>query len=100
MGLIFAGRPVISGRLANRNGSRIGANKKKLRGVIAPISTTNDYLDTVVDDVVSQRWSKKKCSPTVPSEKLQFDGILSLRVKSLSAQDDKKGILFVDRPVK
>ena len=74
--------------------------KKKLRGVIAPISMPNDYLDTVVDDVVSQRWSKKKCSPTVPSEKLQFDGILSLRVKSLSAQDDKKGILFVDRPVK
>ena len=27
--------------------------KKKLRGVIAPVSTPNDYLDTVVDDVVS-----------------------------------------------
>ena len=57
MELIFAGRPVISGRLANRNGSRIGANKKKLRGVIAPTSTPNDYLDTVVDDVVSLRGS-------------------------------------------
>ena len=31
---------------------------KKLLGVIAPISTPNDYLDTVVDDVVSLRWSK------------------------------------------
>ena len=62
MELIFAGRPVISGRLANRNGSRIGANKKKLRGVIAPISTPNDYLDTVVDDVVSPSWSQKNAS--------------------------------------
>ena len=66
MELIFAGRPVISGRLANRNGSRIGANKKKLRGVIAPTSTPNDYLDTVVDDVVSQRWSKKNALPRSP----------------------------------
>ena len=44
--------------------------------------------------------AKKNALPTVPSEKLQFDGILSLRVKSLSVQDDKKGMLFVDRPVK
>ena len=58
------------------------SEQKKLRGVIAPISTPNDYLETVVDDVVSPRWSKKKCPPTVPSEKLQLDGILSLRVKS------------------
>ena len=63
MGAIFAGRgPVISCRLANRNGSRIGANKKKLRVVIAPIFTPNDYLDTVVDDIVSLRWSKKNAS--------------------------------------
>ena len=40
--------------------------KKKLRGVIAPISTPNDYLDTVVDDVVSQRWSKKNALPRSP----------------------------------
>ena len=38
--------------------------------------------------------------PSPPTEKLQFDGILSLRVKSLSLQDEKKGMLFVDRPVK
>ena len=36
--------------------------KKKLRGVIAPISTPNDYLDTVVDDVVSPSWSQKNAS--------------------------------------
>ena len=36
--------------------------KKKLRGVIAPIPTPNDYLDTVVDDVVSLRWSKNMSS--------------------------------------
>ena len=77
------------------------SEQNKLRGVIFPsISTPNDYLDTVVDDVVSLRWSKKKCLPTVPLEKFQFDGILSLRVKSLSLQDDKEGMLFVDRPVK
>ena len=36
------------------------SEQKKLRGVIfPPISTPNDYLDTVVDDVVSPRWSKK-----------------------------------------
>ena len=137
MELIFAGRPVISGRLANRNGSRIGANKKKIAWSYCPSSTPNDYLDTVVDDVVSQRWSKKNALPRSPRKsllffsrlrrsfsrasranfswlrrsrarldkttmlrRLQFDGILSLRVKSLSVQDDKKGMLFVDRPVK
>ena len=63
MGPIFAGRGlVISARLTNRNGSRIGANKKKMRGVIAPISTPNDYLDTVVDDIVNLRWGKKNAS--------------------------------------
>ena len=36
--------------------------KKKLRGVITPISTPNDYLDTVVDDVVSPSWSQKNAS--------------------------------------
>ena len=39
---------------------------KKLRVVIAPISTPNDYLDTVVDDVVSLRWSKKNALPRGP----------------------------------
>ena len=37
------------------------------------------------------RAGAKKMPPTVPSEKLQLDGILSLRVKSLSVQDYKKG---------
>ena len=40
--------------------------KKKLRGVIAPISTPNDYLDTVVDDVVSPSWSQKNAFPRSP----------------------------------
>ena len=51
---ISAGRGrVISGRLANRFGSRFGTNTKLLRRVIGPISTPNDYLNTLVDDVVS-----------------------------------------------
>ena len=49
--------PVISGLLAHRNGSRIRPNKKKLHGVIAPISTLSDYLDIIVDDVDSLRGS-------------------------------------------
>ena len=49
--------PVISGLLAHKNGSRIRPNKKKLHGVIAPISTPSDYLDIVVDDVDSLRGS-------------------------------------------
>jgi len=39
---------VISGRLANRFGSRFGTNTKLLLGVIGPISTPNDYLNTVL----------------------------------------------------
>ena len=38
------------------------SEQKKLREVIAPISTPNDYLDTVVDDIVSLRWSQKNAS--------------------------------------
>ena len=41
---------VISGRLANRFGSRFGRNTKLLRGVIGPISSPSDYLDTACDD--------------------------------------------------
>ena len=43
-GPIFAKRGrVISGRLANRFGSRFGTNTKLLRGVIGPVSTSNYY---------------------------------------------------------
>ena len=48
MGPISAERGwVISGRLANRFGSRFGVNTKLLRGVIEPISMPNEYLNTV-----------------------------------------------------
>ena len=54
MGPHFTGRGwVISGRLANRFGSRFWTNTKLLLGVIGPISTPNDYLNTVFYDVVS-----------------------------------------------
>ena len=50
---ISAGRGrVISGRLANRFGSRFGTNTKLLPGVIGPISAPSDYLSTVFDDVI------------------------------------------------
>ena len=41
----------ISGRLANRFGSRFWKNPKLLRGVLGPISTPNDYLNTVFNDI-------------------------------------------------
>ena len=45
---ISAGRGrVISGRLANRFGSRFNTNTKLLRGVIGPISAPYDYRNTV-----------------------------------------------------
>ena len=47
-----SGRVILS-RLANRFGSRFGTNTKLLRGVFSPIFTLNDFLNTVVDDVVS-----------------------------------------------
>ena len=42
------------------------SEQKKLRGVIAPMSTPNEYLDTVVDDVVSSSWSQKNALPRSP----------------------------------
>ena len=48
---------VISGRLANKFGSRFGRNTKLLGGVIGPISTPNDYLITVFDEVFNQQRS-------------------------------------------
>ena len=53
MGPISAGRGrVISGRLANRFGSRFATNTKLLPGVIGPISAPSDYLSTVFDEVI------------------------------------------------
>ena len=53
MGPISAGRGrVISGRLANRCGSRFRTNTKLLPGVTGPISAPSDYLCTVFDDVI------------------------------------------------
>ena len=50
----FAGRGrVISGGLANQPGRRFGANTKLVRGVIGPISTSNDYLNTIFVKLVS-----------------------------------------------
>ena len=65
MGSIFAGRGrVISGSLANRLGSRFGTNSKLLWEVISPISTRNDQLNTVFDDVVRLRGSCKNKRPS------------------------------------
>ena len=53
MGPILVGRRrVIPNHLANRFGSWFGTNRKLLCGVIGPISTTNDYLNTAYNDVV------------------------------------------------
>ena len=100
IGLIFAGRgQVISGCLATRLGSRLGTNTKLLRGIVGPVSTPNDYLNTVFDEVVSLRRSFRYYAlPRSPREKPQFVAILSRRVKSLSLQG--KNMLFVDCLVK
>ena len=44
------------GHLANRLGSWFGMNTKLLRGVIGPIFSLNDYLNTVFDNVVGLQW--------------------------------------------
>ena len=57
-GPIFAGRgQVISGHLVNRLGSPFGTNTKLLFGINGPISTWNDYVNTVFDDALSLRGS-------------------------------------------
>ena len=56
LGLIFAGGGgggglAISGRLANRLVSRFGSNNTELlRGVIGPMSSLDDCLNTVFDE--------------------------------------------------
>ena len=101
MGPIFAGRGwVISGLLADRFGSRFGTKTNLLRGVIGPIFTRNDYLNTVIDNVVSLRGScrNKRPSHGPHGKKLQPEAGLSLRVKSIPLQE--RNMLLVDRPVK
>ena len=73
----------ISGRLTNRFGSRFGTSTKLFRGVIGPISTPNDSLNAVFDDIISLcgSWKKKQCPPTVPT------GKASTCCNSLSACD-------------
>ena len=72
---------VISGRLANRSGrSRFGTNTKLLCGVIGPISTPNDYLNTVFDDGVRLRGScRNNALPRSPREKLQLVSLCLLQ---------------------
>ena len=92
----------ISGRLANRFGSRFWKNPKLLRGVFGPISTPNDYLNTVFNEVVSQLPGscENNALSRSPREKLQLVAVLSLRVKCLVLSTRKEYMLFKDRPVK
>ena len=66
----------ISGGLTNRFGSRFGTNTKLFRGVIGPISTPNDYLHAVFDDIISLCGScRNNALPRPPREKLQLVAI-------------------------
>ena len=81
LGPIFAWRGrVISGRLANRLGSRFGTNTKLFCGVIGPISAPNYYLNTVLDGVISLRGScRNNALPRFPRKSfnlLQFSPCL------------------------
>ena len=90
---------VTSVRLANRFGTRFETNTKLLRGVIRPISTPNDYLNTVFDDVVSLcRSCRNNVPPRSPREKLRLVAILPLREKKLSLQKRSEYVNCVDRP--
>ena len=98
---------VISGRLANRFGSRFGTNTKLLRGVIGPISSPSDYLDTACDDDDDDDDDDDAgAAETMPSHCpygksfnlcLLLVTFLSLRVESLFLQE--RNMLFVDRPI-
>ena len=51
---IFGWRgPVISGRLGNRFRNRFGTNINYFVKLLRPISTPNDYLNAIFDDVIS-----------------------------------------------
>ena len=74
--------------LANRFGTRFGTNTKLSHGVIRPISTPNDYLNKVFDDVVSLCGScRNNALPRSAREKLQLVAILALRETRLSLQE-------------
>ena len=74
--------------LANRFGTRFGTNTKLSHGVIRPISTPNDYLNKVFDDLVSLCGScRNNALPRSAREKLQLVAILSLRETRLSLQE-------------
>lgn len=87
---IFARRRrVISARLKNRFGFRLGTNTDLFRDVVGPITMPNNYLNTIFDDVISLCWScRNNARPRSPGEKL------NTCCKSLPNK------LFVDRPVK
>ena len=86
---------VISGRLANRFGSRFNTNTKLLRGVIGPISTPNDYRHTVFGwGSYPAQELQKQCPPTVPKGKALTCCNFSLGVNSLSFKY-KKGIYYL-----
>ena len=74
LGLIFAGGVgglAISDHLANRLVSRFGSNNTELlRGVIGPMSSLDDCLNTVFDEVVRLRGiCRNRCLATVPKGK-------------------------------
>ena len=57
--------------------SRFGTSTKLFRGVIGPISTPNDYLNAVFDDIISLCGScRNNALPRSPREKLQLVAIL------------------------
>ena len=89
MGSTFAWRGrIISGRLGNRFGSRFGTNTNINYCVELLALYPNDYLNTVLDDVVSLFGScRSNALPRSPREKLSLVAILSLRMKSLSLQE-------------
>ena len=79
------------GHLANRLGSWFGMNTKLLHGVIGPIFTLNDYLNTVFDNVVGLRGS---CKIILPWEKFDlkiYDHVVSLKTLiALSCSPNEK----------
>ena len=85
---IFARRRrVISARLKNRFGFRLGTNTDLFRDVVGPITMPNNYLNKIFDDVISLCWScRNNARPRSPREKL------NTCCKSLPNK------LFVDRP--
>ena len=95
---------VISGRLANRFGSRFGRTQNYYVELLALyLCGVNDYLNAVFDDVVSLCGScRNKFMPShhLYRKSFNFVAILSLCVKSLSLQQRNMLLIFVDCPVK